>query len=214
MRLPFYTLLLLLFVSSSLMAQEAQTDRAKPVMRRRMYVITPDNDTIPMFGLRPIHIFAERKFKNQKERLAYTKLVRDVRKTYPYARMISASIIETYEYMQTLPNDKARQKHLEEVQKYMMETYKPEMKKMTKTQGKILIKLIDRECNTTSYEIVKSLLGDLKAGVYNAFAGIFGNSLKTQYYPNGKDADIEEIVIQLQEGSLDYYYSASTYIGR
>lgn len=191
----------------------SQDSISKPLANRQVFVVV-GNDTIPMFGLRPVHIFSPRKFKNKKERMEYTKLVRDVRKTYPYARMIAQSIVETYEYMETLPDEKAKQKHLEEVQKYMMDEYKPHLKKMTKTQGKILIKLIDRECNTTSYNIVKSLLGDLRAGFYNTFAGLFGNSLKATYDPEGKDADIEAIIIQLQEGTLDYYMASSFYFGQ
>ena len=83
-----------------------------------------------------------------------------------------------------------------------METYKPRMKKLTKNQGKILVKLIDRQCNVSTYEIVKSLVGSFKAGVYNAFAGIFGNSLKQEYDPEGRDRMIERIVIQIQQGTL------------
>jgi len=204
-------LVVLIMVSAfslNVSAQERADSIAMPKTHRQVYIIV-ENDTIPMFSLRPVHVFSPMKFKDKKERMQYTKLVRDVRKTYPYARMISSSIIETYEYMQTLPDDKTRQKHLEEVQKYMMDEYKPKMKKMTKNQGKILMKLVDRECNTSSYNIVKALLGSFRADVYNTFAGLFGNSLKVKYDPDGKDADIERIVIQLEEGTLDYYYSTT-----
>lgn len=192
----------------SVSAQEEQSVEDIPGTYKQMYIVS-GRDTIPVFQLSTAHVFALRKFKNNKERQAYSKLIRDVRKAYPYAKMIASSIIETYEFMQTLPDDKARQKHLEEVQKYMMDRYKPEMKKMTRAQGKILIKLVDRQCGTSSYEIVKALLGSFKAGVYNLFAGIFGNSLKAQYDPTGDDADIEEIVVQLEQGTLDYYYSVN-----
>lgn len=172
-----------------------------------MAVISETGDTIAMFNLHPVYIFAPMKFKNEKQRQAYTKLVRDVKITYPYARKISEAIIETYEYMQTFQTDKERQKYLEDVQKFMMAEYKPKLKKMTKAQGKILIKLVDRECNTSSYTIVKALLGSFRAGVYNTFAGLFGNSLKTEYDPDGKDADIENIVLQIKQGTVDYYYA-------
>lgn len=172
----------------------------------QMYILY-EGDTIPVIDMRPVYVFAPMKFKSNKERQEYTKLVRDVKKAYPYARLIAASVIETYEYMQTLPDEKTRQKHLEEVQKYMMSTYKPQMKKMTRNQGKILIKLIDRECNTSSYNIVKSLVGSFKAGVYNVFAGVFGNSLKAQYEPEGQDAAIESIVLQIESGMVEYYYA-------
>lgn len=171
-----------------------------------------NGDTIAVMNLRPVYIFAPLVFKNDKQRQEYSKLVRDVRVAYPYAIKITAAIIETYEYMQTLPTEKARNKYMDDVQKFMMEEYKPKMKRMTKNQGKILVKLVDRQCNTSSYNIVKALLGSFKAGVYNAFAGLFGNSLKTEYDPEGKDAAIEAIVIQLQQGTLDYYY-ASNYHG-
>lgn len=172
-----------------------------------MAIISEAGDTIAMYNLSPVYVFAPMKFKNEKQRQAYTKLVRDVKLTYPYARKIAEAVIETYEYMQTLPTDKERQKYMEDVQKFMTSEYKPKLKKMTKTQGRILIKLVDRECNTSSYNIVKALLGSFKAGVYNTFAGLFGNSLKAEYEPNGKDAEIENIVLQIQQGSVDYYYS-------
>ncbi|MDU1889282.1 MAG: DUF4294 domain-containing protein [Dysgonomonas sp.] len=166
-----------------------------------------EGDTVAFVPLRPVYIFAPIKFKSNKQRQEYSKLVRDVKKAYPYARLIASSIIETYEYMQTLPDEKTRQKHLEAVQKDMMDQYKPQMKKMTKNQGKILVKLVDRECNTSSYNIVKSLVGSFKAGVYNTFAGLFGNSLKTKYDPDGKDAMIEAIVIQIEQGTIDQNYA-------
>lgn len=192
----------------SVLSQSEQMEEQPTETYKQMYIVS-GGDTVPVFHLSTVYVFAAKKFKNNKERQAYSKLIRDVKKAYPYAKMISASIIETYEFMQTLPDDKARQKHLEEVQKYMMDRYKPEMKKMTKAQGKILVKLVDRECGTSSYEIVKALLGSFKAGVYNIFAGLFGNSLKTRYDPTGVDADIEAIVIQLEQGTLNYYYSVN-----
>jgi len=166
-----------------------------------------EGDTVAWFQLRPVYIFAPLKFKNNKERQEYTKLVRDVKKAYPYARKITEAIIETYEYMETLPTEKEKQKYIEDVQKFMMDEYKPQMKKMTKNQGKILVKLVDRECNTSSYNIVKAIVGSFKAGVYQTFAGLFGNSLKQKYDPEGKDAEIEAIVIQIEQGTVDYYYS-------
>lgn len=200
MRKIVFSFVLLLLVSVALKAQEKQDTYID------MAVIY-HGDTIAIMNLKPVYIYAPMKFKNNKQRQEYSKLVRDVRIAYPYAKMITAAIVETYEYMQSLPNDKARDKYMNDVQKYMMEEYKPKMKKMTKNQGKVLVKLIDRQCNTSSYNIVKALVGSFKAGVYNAFAGLFGNSLKTEYDPEGRDAEIEAIVTQLEQGTLDYYYS-------
>lgn len=191
----------LLFIFS--VAAKSQDNAAIYTERWLMY----EGDSAEVIPLRPVHIFAPLKFKNNKERQEYSRLVRDVKIAYPYARMIAYSIVETYEYMETLPTEKAKQKYLEDVQKYMMAEYKPKMKKMTKTQGKILIKLVDRECNTSSYNIVKALLGSLRATFYNTFASLFGNSLKAEYDPEGKDAAIEAIVLQIEDGTIDSNYA-------
>lgn len=196
-------LFIIVFCTNLLYAQSGE-------MYYRQIYIVEGSDTIPTYDLRPVHVFAKIKIRSEKEWLEYTKLVRDVKKAYPYARVIASSIIETYETMETLPDEDAKQKHLEAVEDYIMKRYKPELKKLNKSQSRILVKLVDRECNTSSYNIVKALTGSLKAGLYNTFAGLFGNSLKTRYDPTGKDRDIENIVIQIQEGSIDYYYSAAT----
>ncbi|MDR1809977.1 MAG: DUF4294 domain-containing protein [Prevotella sp.] len=161
------------------------------------------NDTLITVFLPEVVIYAPMKFKNDRERLAYTKLTRDVRKTLPYAKEVAAAIIESYEMMQTFDTDKERQKFLEDVQKFIMDKYKPRMKKLTRTQGKILVKLIDRETNSSSYDIVKSLVGGFKAGLYNTFAKLFGNNLKTRYNPDGEDRLIERIATQLEQGGYD-----------
>lgn len=161
-----------------------------------------EGDTIFMGYIPNVYVYTPLRFKTEKERIEYTKLVRDVKRTLPYARLIARSIIESYEFMETLPDEKSKQKHLEEVQKYIMKEYKPKMKKLTKRQGQILIKLVDRECNTSSYNIVKSLMGGFRATMYNTFAGIFGNSLKTKYDPNNKDWMIERIVIMIDRGAI------------
>lgn len=159
-------------------------------------------DTIYNAYLPETIVFGPLRFKNDKERMEYTKLVRDVKKALPYANMVSQNIIETYEMMETLPDKKTKQKHLEQAQNYIMAEYKPKMKKLTKNQGKILVKLIDRQANSSTYDIVKSLVGPFKATVYNTFAGLFGNNLKTEYDPGGKDQMIERIVIEIEQGKL------------
>lgn len=99
-------------------------------------------------------------------------------KVYPISREINQAIIETYEYLQTLPNEKARQKHIKRVEKGLKDQYTPRMKKLSFAQGKLLIKLIDRQSNSTSYELVKAFMGPFKAGFYQTFAALFGASLK------------------------------------
>ena len=161
-----------------------------------------EGDTIPNITLPTVYVFEQLKFKNKKQRQKYDRLVRNVKKTLPIAKEVNRAIIETYEFLQTLPDEKAREKHLSLVEKGVKEQYTPRLKKLTFSQGKLLIKLIDRESNSSSYELVKAFLGPFKAGFYQAFAAIFGASLKKEYHPEDEDALIEQIVLQVESGQL------------
>jgi hypothetical protein len=159
-------------------------------------------DTIATVQLREVIIYPEIKFKNKKAKQNYDKLVRDVKRTLPYAKMVYYTLIETYEYMETLPNDKAREKHLKRLEKELFQEYKPELRKLTLSQGKLLIKLIDRECNQSSYNILRAYLGSFRAGFWNIFAGVFGASLKSEYDPKGKDALTERVAMMVERGLI------------
>ena len=132
----------------------------------------------------------------------YYRLVRNVKKTLPIAKEVNRAIIETYEYLLTLPDEKAREKHLQMVEKGVKEQYTPRLKKLTFSQGKLLIKLINRETDSSSYDLVNAFMGPFKAGFYQAFAAIFGGSLKKEYHPEGEDILIEQIVILVENGQL------------
>jgi hypothetical protein len=155
-----------------------------------------------MVYLPEVIVFPELRFKNKKAQQNYGKLVRDVKRTLPYAKMVYYTLIETYEYMETLPNDKARRDHLKRMEKELFKEYKPELRKLTLSQGKLLIKLVDRECNQSSYQILKAYLGSFRAGFWNIFAGMFGASLKAEYDPQGKDALTERVVVLVERGLL------------
>ena len=161
-----------------------------------------EGDTIPCLQLPTVYIFKPLKFKNDKERMEYYRLVRNVKKVYPIAREINRTILETYEYLQTLPNEKARQKHIKRVEKGLKDQYTPRMKKLSFAQGKLLIKLVDRQSNQTSFELVKAFMGPFKAGFYQTFAALFGASLKKEYDPNGEDKLTERVVILVENGQI------------
>lgn len=161
-----------------------------------------EGDTIASLRMPTLYCFKPLKFKNKKKQQQYNRLVRNVKKTLPIAKEVNRAIIETYEFLQTLPNEKAREKHLQAVEKSVKEQYTPRMKKLTFSQGKLLIKLINRETDSSSYELVKAFLGPFKAGFYQAFAAIFGASLKKEYHPEGEDAEIERIVLMVESGQI------------
>lgn len=159
-------------------------------------------DTVAIVNLREVYVFPKVKFRNRREEQKYWKLVRDVKRTLPYAKMVYETLIETYEYIETLPDEKSKQAHLKRMEKELFAEYKPQLKKLTFSQGKLLIKLIDRECNQSSYQLVKAFLGSFRAGFWNFFAGMFGASLKAEYDPKGEDAMTERIVVLVENGLL------------
>ena len=161
-----------------------------------------EGDTIASLRMPTLYCFKPLNFKNNKQRQQYNRLVRNVKKTLPIAKEVNRAIIETYEFLQTLPDEKARQKHLNAVEKSIKEQYTPRMKKLTFAQGKLLIKLINRETDSSSFELVKAFLGPFKAGFYQAFAAIFGASLKKEYHPEGEDAMVEQIVLLVESGQI------------
>ena len=160
------------------------------------------DDTLKVVTLNDIYVYPPPAFKNRAEEEQYRKLIRDVKKTLPYAKMIYSTLTETYEYIMTLPTEKERQEHLKRMESDLFDEYKPVLKRMSLSQGKLLIRLIDRECNQSSYDLLKAFLGSFRAGFWNAFAGIFGASLKSTWDPNGKDAAAERIVELVEMGVL------------
>lgn len=161
-----------------------------------------EGDTIPAVSTPTVYIFKPLKFKNKRQSMQYYRLVRDVKKVLPIAKEINRAVIETYEYMITLPNDKAREKHMKAVEKGLKQQYTPRMKKLTFRQGKLLIKLVDRQTHSTGYELVKAFMGPFKAGFYQTFAALFGASLKKQYDPTGDDALTERVILLVESGQI------------
>lgn len=157
-----------------------------------------------MLVLGEVTVFPPLKFKNKKEEQFYWKTVRDVRKTLPYAKLICETLIETYEYIETFPTQKEREEHLKKMEGAVFEQYKPVLNKFTKSQAQRLIKLINRETNQSSYNILKAFLGSFRAGFWQTFGRFFGVNLKTTYNPDKdrKDAIIERVATMVELGQL------------
>ncbi len=164
--------------------------------------IVMEGDTIACMWLGDFIKYSPLTFQSTKEQVAYSRLVRDVKKALPYAKQIAGIITETYEYMETLPNDKARQEHLNKMEKYLKDEYTPHMRKFTKSQGQLLMKLVDRETNSSSYNIIDAFMGSFKAWTYNVFAGLFGNNLKVRYNPYGEDRMTERVCVLVEQGAV------------
>ena len=162
-----------------------------------------NGDTIWCYTWEPgVWIYAPIKFKSEKQRREFNKLVYNVKKVLPIAQRVNGMIGETYEILEMLPDKKSKQQHIANVERDIKQQYTPEMKKLTYSQGKLLIKLVDRECNQNSYEIVKAFFGPTKAAFYQVFAWTFRASLKKEYQPEDDDKLIERVVLLVENGQL------------
>ncbi|MBR4793954.1 MAG: DUF4294 domain-containing protein [Bacteroidaceae bacterium] len=163
-----------------------------------------DGDTVPTFEMMEVTIYGKRIYPTARKQRKYDKLTRNVQKMYPIALEVKAILVETYLYMQGLQDDKEREEHLEKVEKGVWDQYYPVMRRCTLSQGKLLIKLIDRECNQTSFDLIKAFIGGFKARFYQTFAAMFGASLKKEYDPehDEEDAMIEEIIWMIDNDML------------
>ena len=159
-------------------------------------------DSIPYMEMSNVYVYPKITFDSKQKQNAYLRLVRNVKKVLPIAKEANQIIVETYEYLETLPNKKARDEHLKLVEKSIVRDYKPKMKKLTYSQGKLLIKLVYRECDSSTYDIVKAVLGPVRAGFWQAFAWCFGASLKKGYGPEGVDRLTERVVLMVEAGQL------------
>ncbi|MDO4789662.1 MAG: DUF4294 domain-containing protein [Porphyromonas sp.] len=185
-------------------SKETTADSAKSSLKGSLVPIytMPSGERLPSYTLPNVYVFGQKSRMSERERKAFSKLVRDVKKAYPFAKMVSATLKETYEYIETLPDDGSREKHLKRMEKDLYKQFEPQMKKLTLRQGKILIKLIKRETDSTSYELVESYLGSFAASFWNLFAKMFGASLKADYQPEGEDRAIETVVLMIENGAI------------
>lgn len=161
-------------------------------------------DTTMWIVMNPIIVYPNERFRNKKDEEFYWKTVRDVKKTLPYAKLINRTLQETYEYLQTFDTKKEKDAYLKKFEKQLYAQYKPIMKKFTKNQGKIMIKLVNRETNQNSYSIVKAFMGTFRAGFWQTFGRFFGVNLKAEYRPqkDKNDALIERICVRVEQGLL------------
>ena len=205
----WFIFLLLSFVgftsaqSGSSIKEKEETSKSTIYLIPNVYTaVVIGNDTVACMYLKDFIKYSPMRHASAHEVIQYNRLVRDVKRTLPYAKEVARIIIETYEYMETLPDHKSKQKHLEKMEKHLKDIYTPKMKKLTKSQGQLLMKLIDRETNSSSYHIVESFMGSFKAFTYNMFAGLFGNSLKQRYNPYDEDRMIERVAVLVEQGAI------------
>lgn len=166
--------------------------------------VDEEGDTVMVVFLRELTVYPEMKFKNKKEEEFFWRTVRDVKLTLPYAKLIAETLLETYEYIETFPTQKEREAYLKDMESALFKQYKPVLKRFSKRQAKVLIKLIQRETHQSSYDIVKAFLGSFRASFWQGFGKLFGVSLKSTYRPDKDkdDATLDRIARCVEQGTL------------
>ena len=206
------SLIAFIFSTAGLMSAQAQTANAdepkEPSARVRpvkgYYYTEIDGDSVKMIVLTDVYVFPPMVFKNKKEEEFYWRTVRDVKKALPYAKLICETLLETYEYIETLPTQKEREAYLKRMESAVFEQYKPTLKRFTKSQAQMLCKLIRRETDQSGYSIIKAFLGSFRAGFWQTFGRLFGVNLKIDYRPdkNKQDGIIEGVACYVELGLL------------
>jgi hypothetical protein len=162
-----------------------------------------EGENTPYLCLSEYEVKAEMIFKTEKEKKEWNKLKRDVKKAYPYAVLASIKLKEYDAVLQTLNTEAERDRYMKKAEKELKKQFEKELQGLTLNQGRILIRLIDRETGNTTYSVVKSLRGSFSAFMWNSLAALFGSSLKTQYDPSkGEDKKIEQIIYLIENGRV------------
>ncbi|OYP43484.1 MULTISPECIES: DUF4294 domain-containing protein [Prevotellaceae] len=159
-------------------------------------------DSIQYMEMNNVYVYPPISFSSKKQQMAFNRLVRNVKRVLPIAKEARTIMMETAEFLETLPDKKSKEEHMKRVEKSIWKEYQPKMKKLTYSQGKLLIKLIYRESHSSSYNMIQAFLGPVRAGFYQAFAWAFGASLKKEYDPEGVDRLTERVVLMVEAGQL------------
>lgn len=185
-----------------ILAPEKIMEDDKEAGYKLSYLIV-DGDTLPVVNLRAAEVSADRIFASKREERKWSRLKRDVNKVYPYAK-IAGKRLEGYNNQMIGMNERERKRMMEKVEEEIKKEFEKDVRNMTLNQGRILIKLIDRETGNTSYSLVKELRGGFQAFFWQSLARFFGTDLKSEYDPakNAEDKMIEDIVISIDNGTF------------
>jgi hypothetical protein len=187
--------ILILFILPAL-AQEEQKERIV------VYATMLDGDTIPVILLPELKVLSFKPFKTKRAERKMTRLIYNVKRVYPYAKLAGIKLKEYEEILAGIEDQKTRRKIMKQAEEELDAEFGDDLRDLTFTQGKILIKLVYRETGSSSYDLVAELRGKFRAFFWQAFARLFGFNLKNEYDPLGEDSDIEFIVLMIENGQL------------
>ncbi len=191
---------ILLFLVVFLKAYSQPAEKQKERYLLRTTVI--NGDTVMISEIPEVNIYPGYMYKNRWDYWRYQRLVRNVKAAYPYAKLAGAKLIELDQELVAIDSDKRRKELIKDTEKKIRAEFEEDVKKLTITQGRILIKLIDRETGNTTYHVLQNLKGNVSAVFWQAIARIFGSTLKSEYDPQGEDELIEMIITLIEAGQI------------
>ena len=161
-----------------------------------------NGDTLPLIDLATVYVYTDYVFKNQRQYELWTRTKFNVKKVYPYAILAAAKLKEYDKALEKMPNENMKKAFLKVCEKDLRKEFEDELKELTVSQGKVLMKLIDRESGKTTYEVVKQLRGSFQACMWQTLARLFGHNMKTEYDANVEDIMIERAVKLVENGQF------------
>ena len=184
----------------------SQNSNQKPAVPERKGTLVEtvyyDGDTIPYAKLSAVTCSADRVFKSYRQKASWDRLKYNVKKVYPYAILASVKLKEYDRVMATIPSENGRKAFMKQAEKDLKNEFEDELKNLTVTQGRILIKLIDRETGKTTYDIVKCMRGSFSAAMWQGVAIVFNSSLKSDYDADGDEKNIELAIRLIEDGQF------------
>ena len=199
------SVILLLFAAASVSAQKDTLKRNTDSLPDRFYIlqyVDRDGEVLPEIEIKEVVISGTRKGNPAFQFWRYERLVYNVRRVYPYALIVRDKFKEVNAELEKLPDDKERKRYIRDIEKQVFRDYENDMSHLTFTQGKLLIRLIDRETENTSYDLIKEYRGNFSAAFWQGIARLFGTNLKEEYDPEGDDMLIEKIIQEIESGRL------------
>jgi hypothetical protein len=203
-RLIFIILVTILF-ADDMSGQKDTLKHKNDTIPERSYLIqnvNRDGVIMPEVDIKEVTVVPRPSPEKRREYRQYERLVYNIKRVYPYAILVRVRLSRVNEAMKNITDEKSRREYMKSVEKDVFAEYEDDMRQLTISQGRLLIKLIDRETQNTSYELIRDYRGKFSAAFWQSIARIFGTNLKEEYDPYGDDALIELIINEVDAGRL------------
>ena len=204
MRKILFLILFYVFIAN-IFGQQQDNLSQNDSLPERLYLIQKverDGVIMPEIEIRAVTVIGGRRTAAARDYMRNERLIYNIKKVYPYAIIAREELSQVNKELEAITNESGRNNYIKEVEKKMFANYKTEIMNLTITQGKLLIKLIDRETQNTSFELIRHYRGRINAAFWQGIARLFGSNLKAEYDRFGEDAEIEMIVLDIEAGRL------------